>query len=163
MPAKKEILRIRGDIKATYARISRVYDAFKGRFERKLRGRGLELLDIKEGEAVLEIGFGTGYLLIEIARSVGKNGKVSGIDLTSQMVSLAKARVQKEGLAERVELREGDAREMPYQNKQFDVVFMTAMLELFDKPDTPKVLAEIKRVLKPAGRQGHHKYAQRGS
>ena len=152
--AKKEILRVKGDIKATYAKISRVYAAFEGRFERKLRERGLELLDVKEGEAVLEVGFGTGYSLVEIARRVGATGKAYGIDLTPEMVEVAKKRLQKEGLAEKVELYEGDAREMPCQERQFDVVYMAAALELFDTPDIPRVLAEIKRVLKPAGRLG---------
>ena len=110
-------MRVRGDIKATYARISRGYGAFEGRFERKLREGELEFSDIQEGEAALEIDFGTSYSSIEIARSVGESGKVSAIDLISQIVSLAKTRVQKEGLAERVELREGDARQLPYQSR----------------------------------------------
>ena len=151
---KKEILRVKGDIKATYAKLSKIYAAFEGRFERKLGERGLELLDIREGEAVLEIGFGTGCSSVEIARSVGERGKAYGIDVTPEMVALAKERMEKEGLSERVELYEGDAREMPYENNQFDAVYMAATLELFDTPDIPKVLTEIKKVLKPTGRLG---------
>ncbi len=151
---KKEILRVSGDIKATYAKLSKVYATLEGRFEKKLRERGLELLDVQEGEAVLEIGFGTGYCLVEIARCVGATGKAYGIDVTPEMVELAKKRLEKEGLAERVELCEGDAREMRYENRRFDVVYMAAALELFDTPDIPKVLAEIKRVIRPTGRLG---------
>ena len=151
---KKEILRVSGDIKATYVKLSKVYATFEGGFEKKLRQRGLGLLDVQEGEAVLEIGFGTGYSLVEIARCVGATGKAYGIDVTPEMVELAKKRLEKEGLAERVELCEGDAREMRYENKWFDTVYMAAALELFDTPDIPRVLAEIKRVLKPAGRLG---------
>ena len=152
--AKKEILRVKGDIRATYAKLSKIYAGIEGRFERGLRQRGLELLDIQEGEVVLEVGFGTGYSLVEIARRVGTTGKAYGIDLTPEMVEVAKKRLQKEGLAEKVELYEGDAREMPYQERQFDVVYMAAALELFDTPDIPRVLAETKRVLEPAGRLG---------
>ncbi len=151
---EKEILRVKGDIKATYAKLSKIYATFEGRFEKKLRERGWELLDIREGEAVLEIGFGTGCALVEIAKSVGETGKAYGIDVTPQMVELAKERLEKEGLAERVELHEGDAREMPYGSNQFDAVHIAATLELFDTPDIPRVLTEIKRVLKPAGRLG---------
>ena len=154
MPEKKEILRVRGDIRATYAKLSKIYAGIEGRFERGLRERGLELLDIQEGEIVLEIGFGTGFSLVEIAKRVGTTGKACGIDLTPEMVEVARERLKKERLAERVELYEGDAREMPYQDGQFDVVYMAATLELFDAPDIPRVLAEIKRVLKPAGRLG---------
>lgn len=148
----EEILRVKGDIKATYAKLSKIYATVEGRFERRLRERGLELLDIQEGEAVLEVGFGTGYSLVEIARSVGKNGQACGIDLTPEMVELARKRLQKEGLAEGVELYEGDAREMPFQDNRFDGVYMASTLELFDTPDIPRVLAEVKRVLKPTGK-----------
>ncbi len=151
---KKEILRVKGDIKATYAKLSKVYATLEGRFEKKLRERGLELLDVQEGEAVLEIGFGTGYSLVEIARCVGGTGKAYGIDITPEMVELAKKRLEKEGLTERVELCEGDAGEMRYENRRFDAVYMAAALELFDTPDIPRVLAEIKRILRPTGRLG---------
>ena len=151
---EEEILRVRGDIRGTYAKLSKIYATLEGRFEKKLRERGLELLNVQEGEAVLEIGFGTGYSLVEIARAVGKTGRARGIDLTPEMVELARTRLEKAGLAERVELYEGDAREMPYQDNQFDGVYMAAALELFDTPDIPRVLAEIKRVLKSTGRLG---------
>lgn len=151
---RKEILRVKGDIKATYAKLSRVYATLEGRFERKLRERGLKLLDVQEGETVLEIGFGTGHSLVELAKRVGETGKAYGIDVTPEMVGLARKRLEKEGLAKRVELYQGDAREMPYENKRFDAVYSASTLELFDTPDIPRVLAEIKRVLKPGGRLG---------
>ena len=151
---RKEILRVKGDIKATYAKLSRVYAVHEGTFERKLRDRGLELLGVQEGETVLEIGFGTGHSLVEIAKRVGETGKVYGVDVTPKMVGLARKRLEKEGLAKRVELYQGDAREMPYENKRFDAVYSASTLELFDTPDIPRVLAEIKRVLKPGGRLG---------
>ena len=53
-----------------------------------------------------------------------------------------------------VELCEGDARSMPYQDNQFHAVYMASTLELFDTPDIPTVLKEVKRVLKPNGRFG---------
>ena len=152
--SEKEVLRVRGDIKKTYAKLSRIYATVEGQFEKKIRKRGLELLGLKEGDTVLEIGFGTGYSLVEIAGSVGESGRTCGIDLTPEMVELAKKRLEKEGLADRVELYEGDAREMPYEDNKFDAVYMAATLELFDTPDIPRVLAEVKRVLKPEGRLG---------
>ena len=72
----KEILRVKGDIKATYAKLSKIYAILEEKFEKKLRERGLELLDVQKGEVVLEIGFGTGCSLVEIVNSVGKRGKV---------------------------------------------------------------------------------------
>lgn len=158
----KEILRVKGDIKATYAKLSKIYAILEERFEKKLREKGLELLDVQKGEVVLEIGFGTGCSLVEIAKSVGETGKAYGIDLTSEMVKLSEERLEKEGLEERAELQEGNARKMSYRDNMFDAVYMASTLELFDTPDIAKVLREIKRVLKPTGRLGVVSIAKEG-
>jgi len=154
MTQKKETLRVKGEIKETYAKLSKIYAILEGIFEKKLRERGLGYLDIQKGETVLEIGFGTGYTLVEIAKSVGETGKAYAVDVTPEMVELARQRLEREGLATRVELSEGDARNMSYEDNMFDAVYMAAVLELFDTPDIPKVLKEIKRVLKLDGRLG---------
>ena len=154
---KRDILRAPAtlqDIKKSYAVMSNFYGPLEGKFEKRLRERGLELLSVKEGEVVLEIGAGTGFALEEIARSVGAEGRAYGIDITPQMLRLAEKRLRKAGLMDRVELNEGDARAMPYQDNMFDAVYMAATLELFDTPDIPRVLGEIKRVLKLSGRFG---------
>ena len=153
---KKEIVRVttsQEDIKISYGKISKLYSLAEW-FERGARKRALQLLDVREGETVLEIGFGTGFGLVEIAKSVGEIGKAYGVDITPEMVKLARERLEKEGLTERVELYEGDARKMPYAENMFDAVYMATTLELFDEPDIPRVLGEIKRVLKSTGRLG---------
>jgi len=155
--SETEVLRVRAsleDIRKSYSLISRFYAAVEGIFEKGLRQKGLELLSITPGEAVLEIGIGTGYSLKEIASSVGLNGKAYGIDITPQMLEITRKRLEKTGLVDRVELCEGDVRSMPYQDSKFDAVYMASTLELFDTPDIPKVLKEIKRVLKLGGRLG---------
>jgi len=149
---KEEVLPVTGDIRAIYGRLSRFYGVVEGRFQRRLRERGLELLAIREGESVLEIGFGTGCALVEIARRVGGSGRACGLDLTPEMITRARRRLEKQGLAGRVELCEGDARKMPYEDGLFDAVYMSETLELFDTPDIPVVFAEIRRVLKVRGR-----------
>jgi len=154
---KKEMLRVRAtleDIKKSYGVMSKSYATLEGRFEKGLRRRGLELLDVKAGETILEIGVGTGFSLKEIASSVGEVGKAYGVDITPQMLQLTKERLEKAGLMGRVKLDEGDARQLPYEDGKFDAVYIAGTLELFDTPDIPKVLSEIKRVLKPTGRLG---------
>jgi len=150
--AKKEILRVKGNIKEIYSKLSKTYAFIEEKFEKDIRTRGLALLSIKQGEVILEIGFGTGSTLVEMAKAVGDSGKVYGIDLTPKMVELATNRLHRQKLASKVELREGDARDMPYKNQMFDAVYLASTLELFDTPDIPKVLLEIKRVLKSTGR-----------
>ena len=140
------------DIKASYSIMSRFYPVVEGLIEKGLRHKGLQLLAVTPGEVVLEVGFGTGYSLKEIASLVGENGKAYGIDITPEMVKTARKRLKKAKLIDRVELYEGDARMMPYQDSQFDAVYLASTLELFDTPDIPRVLKEIKRVLTPNGR-----------
>ena len=154
---EKEILRVPAsleDIKKSHGVVSRFYPIVEAIDEKGVRQKGLQLLSVTPGEVVLEVGVGTGYALREIASSVGENGRAYGIDITPQMLEITRKRLQKAGLMDRVELYEGDARSMPYEDSKFDAVYMASTLELFDTPDIPTVLNEIKRVLKPSGRLG---------
>ncbi len=148
------VYRSKEKAKKSYDRISRFYDYFAGIFEKKYRDMALNQLCVDKGEIVLEVGFGTGHCLKQMAESVGKNGKVYGIDISSGMLEVSKRRLEESGLLERVELSCGDAVKMPYEDNTFDAVFMSFALELFDTPEIPKVLGEIRRVLKPDGRLG---------
>ena len=148
------VYRTRAQAKESYDKISCFYDCFAGVLEKKYRNMALERLNIKRGETVLEIGFGTGHCLKQMAKLVGENGKVYGIDISSGMLEVSKQRLEEAGLLDRVELQCEDALKMPYKDNKFDAVFMSFALELFDTPEIPKVLGEIKRVLKPNGRLG---------
>lgn len=146
--------RTKEDAKRFYDRISRVYDLLTRAFERRYAEIALARLHVQEGETVLEIGFGSGHCLERIAESVGQTGKAYGVDISSGMVEVTKRRLEKAGLMGRVELYCRDAARLPYKDNTFDAVFMSFTLELFDTPEIPKVLEEIKRVLKPKGRLG---------
>ena len=144
--------RTKEEAKRLYDRISRFYDFFTAAFERKYAEMALERLSVKEGEAVLEIGFGSGHCFRQIAQSVGKSGKAYGIDISTGMLEVTKRKLERAQLMDRAELHCGDAASLPYDDDTFDGVFMSFTLELFDTPEIPKVLEEIKRVLKPGGR-----------
>ena len=137
-----------------YDRISHVYDLIADGGEHEARERGLNLLDIQPGELVLEIGYGTGHSIVELAESVGEHGHVTGVDISSGMQEVAQKRVSKAGIESRVELLVGAVPPLPMQDDSFDVVTMSFTLELFPLETIPVVLAECRRVLKPGGRLG---------
>lgn len=146
--------RSKEEAKRFYDRISRVYDYLTGAFERKYAEMALESLSVEESETVLEIGFGPGHCLKRLAESVGKTGKVYGVDISSGMLEVTRRRLDKARLMDRVKLYCGDAASLPYGDNTFDAAFMSFTLELFDTPEIPRLLEEVKRVLKPKGRIG---------
>ena len=150
----QRVPRAKAQARATYDKMSRSYDLFAGAFEKRLRNLALERLGVSSGEAVLEIGFGTGHSLERIATAVGEEGRVCGVDLSSGMLAVSRKRLDRAGLSERVELHCEDAAQLPYADEEFDAAFMSFTLELFDTPEIPVVLGEIKRVLKTGGRLG---------
>jgi demethylmenaquinone methyltransferase/2-methoxy-6-polyprenyl-1,4-benzoquinol methylase len=147
-----DVRRPRADAARTYDRLSRVYDLTEGLFERRHQDLGLQALAARPGERVLEIGHGTGRCLAAIARAVGARGRVAGIDLSEGMHRVAKRRLRRMGLADRVDLRVGDALRLPFADGSFDAIFTSFCLELFAAADIPVLLGECCRVLRPGGR-----------
>jgi demethylmenaquinone methyltransferase/2-methoxy-6-polyprenyl-1,4-benzoquinol methylase len=147
----RRVRRSRDSAKKTYNRMSRWYDWIAAS-EAKFIRMGLEQLDAQQGEKVLEIGYGTGRAILPLARVVGDAGKVYGIDLSEGMHQIAQQKVRESGLAQRVDLRVGDALNLPHEDELFDALFMSFTLELFDTPEIPRVLAECSRVLRSNGR-----------
>lgn len=148
------VTRSKAEAKAAYNKISGWYDVLAGTSEKKYRDLALGRLGTREGEIVLEIGFGTGHCILALAQTVGRTGKVYGIDLSEGMLQITRARVEKAGVSERVELRCGDATQLPFESDFFDAIFMSFVLELFDTPQIPTVLGECQRVLRRGGRLG---------
>jgi len=151
MPEMYRVTRTKEKAKTSYDRMCKWYDVF-GYFEKSYRNTGLQKLDAKEGEIVLEIGFGTGHCILALARSVGDSGKVYGIDISEGMCGVTQSRVKKAGLSKRVSLTCSDVARLPYESNFFDAVFMSFTLDLFDTSEIPILLRECKRVLHSDGR-----------
>jgi ubiquinone/menaquinone biosynthesis C-methylase UbiE len=105
--------------------------------------------DLRHGEAVLDLGSGSGFDLLQAAIRVGPTGRAIGVDMTPAM--RAKARVGAGALKlTNVEVREGFLEELPVEDASIDVVISNGVLNL--TPDKETVMREVWRVLKPGGR-----------
>ncbi|MBK9054634.1 MAG: methyltransferase domain-containing protein [Chloroflexi bacterium] len=146
------VARSKEEARANYDRMSRWYDIVAGSTEKKYRDIGLQKLAARPGERILEIGFGTGHCILSLAQAVGATGQVCGVDLSDGMLAITQERLRQAGLLERVDLRVGDAAKLPFTNGEFDGVFMSFTLELFDSPEIPLVLAQCYAALRVGGR-----------
>jgi len=106
---------------------------------------------VRPGEAVLEVAFGPGRTLVELARRAGPTGRVHGVDFTPGMHEQARRALDRAGITG-VELHRGDARALPLPDTTFDLVYNAYMLDLIPLRDMPGILAEFRRVLRPGGR-----------
>ncbi|QFU84174.1 methyltransferase domain-containing protein [Natronorubrum aibiense] len=143
--------RSNGAAREWYDRISAQYDTVADPFEAPARTTGLELLAAEPGECVLDVGCGTGIAVVELAGAVGPNGTAVGVDLADGMARVSRAALDDAGL-DRGVVVVGDGAALPFTADAFDALFASFVLELFDTPEIPGVLAEWRRVLAPGGR-----------
>lgn len=146
------VLRSKEDAKNSYDRLSKWYDLLTGATEWRFTMVGLELLNAQSGERVLEIGYGTGKALLMLAKKVGLEGYIAGIDISTGMRDIAQERLREAGLQNNVDLRCGDALQLPFVSGRFNAIFISFTLELFDTPEIPLLLTACKNVLCDDGR-----------
>jgi arsenite methyltransferase len=101
------------------------------------------------GERVLDLGCGAGTDTLVAAQMVGAGGRVTGIDMTPEMLAKARAAAAEMGVTN-VEFVEGEAERLPFADASFDVVISNGVIDLV--PDKDAVFAELYRVLAPGGR-----------
>jgi SAM-dependent methyltransferase len=114
-------------------------------------GNPLALTPLHEGETVLDLGSGGGIDVLLSARRVGETGTVYGIDMTDEMLALARANARAAG-ARNVHFLKGVIEDLPLPAASVDVVISNCVVNL--SPQKDRVLTEIARVLVPGGRIG---------
>ncbi|MFT9056596.1 MAG: arsenite methyltransferase, partial [Ethanoligenens sp.] len=104
---------------------------------------------LEKGETVLDLGSGGGINVLMAAKHVGETGKVYGLDMTDEMLALARSNQEKMGV-KNVEFIKGFIEDIPLKNEAMDVIISNCVINLSD--DKPKAISEAYRVLKKGGR-----------
>jgi phosphatidylethanolamine/phosphatidyl-N-methylethanolamine N-methyltransferase len=132
-------------VKAAYRRYARIYDVIFGAVLQPGRRAVLEALNLKPGDRVLEVGVGTGISLPLYPRSV----RITGIDVSLEMLEKARARVERAKLSNVEALLEMDAEGMAFPDASFDKVVAMYVVSVVPRPG--KLLEELHRVCRPDG------------
>jgi SAM-dependent methyltransferase len=114
-------------------------------------GNPIAVAELREGETVLDLGSGGGIDVILSAKRVGPTGAVYGLDMTDDMLALARRNAEDAGVAD-VTFLKGYIEEIPLPDESVDVVISNCVINL--SADKSLVFAEIARVLRPGGRVG---------
>ena len=111
--------------------------------------KSYELMQIKAGDKVLDVGCGPASDTLALGAIVGADGEVIGIDYDAEMIAIAQQRANDAGISDFVKHQQRDAAKLPFENQYFDACRSERLFQ--HVPDPEKILAEMVRVTKPGG------------
>jgi len=142
-----------GYYREEFGRVAKFYDlGLRTAFhllggEYAFRCRIVEMADVRAGNNVLDVSCGTGTLVSLLASCAGPDGHVAGIDLSEQMLDVARHKVR----VNQVEFVQGNAEDIPFEDSTFDRVTMSLAIHEMNRKGRINALAQMWRVLKPGG------------
>lgn len=138
-------------VKKDFARASVTYDWWAKATESKAAEKVLEFVELQKNESILEVGVGTGLLFQHLLEK-NREGFTAGLDLSPDMIKKAKDRSHKFDGIRNYSLQQASAYELPFDDQTFNYLISNYMLDLLPEGDFARILRELNRVVKPAGR-----------
>lgn len=136
-----------------FSRIAKHYDLMNSvlsfRRHKAWRKFAMSRMQLKPGQSALDVAAGTGDWTIALAKAVGPEGRVVGVDFCREMLDCAIPKVAEAGVSKQVQLLQGNAMDLPFADHTFDCA--TIGFALRNVPDVLHVLKEMTRVVKPGG------------
>lgn len=141
-------------VRQMFGRIARVYDFMNrlmtGGMDGRWRAAAAAQIALAPGQIGLDVGAGTGDLAIALARASSPDTRVIGVDFTPEMLALGRAKLERLGLADRVELLQGDGEQLAFADDTFDACCSAFVVR--NLADLPRGFREMLRVVRPGGR-----------
>jgi demethylmenaquinone methyltransferase / 2-methoxy-6-polyprenyl-1,4-benzoquinol methylase len=140
-------------VKETFNSIAKRYDLMNTLMsfglDKGWRKKTVRIAEAERGMHFIDVCCGTGQLSLELAMKVGTDGKITGLDFSKNMLEIAKNNISRTSYQSMIELIQGDAMNLPYENNSFDGA--TVGWGLRNLPDLDKGIREMVRVVKPGG------------
>ncbi len=148
MPFEKLADKLAKHTRKPTGKFGKIVGEYMGKIHKEVTEWGLSKIDIKPTDLILDIGFGAGYNINNIAKNL-ENGKIYGIDYSETMVDLAKEINRKYIESGLVEIKHGSVSSLPFPENIFDIVMGVETVNFW--PDIINDLKEARRGLKPGG------------
>lgn len=141
-------------VRTMFDRISRVYDLMNRvmtvGMDVRWRDFAARQVALRSGERALDLGCGTGDMAIAIARRSPPDARIVGVDFSERMLDVGREKIQRLGLSERIDLRQGDGQRLDFADGAFDAVCSAWVVR--NLSDIPAGFREMRRVTRPGGR-----------